>query len=155
WTAVFENEAFGTQTFDVVIPMLEAPEPTYFTVTFVDGLTGEVLVTVTVQEGMGADAPLPPVHEGYEFAGWDRAFDAVTEDMTVTVLYNEVQAPTVNLGDVNCDGHVTASDISALFAYVMNAGSLSEQALLNADLDGNGTVDATDASLLAQLVFGS
>ncbi|MBR6428514.1 MAG: InlB B-repeat-containing protein [Clostridia bacterium] len=152
WTAVFENEAFDAQTFDVVIPMLE---PVYYTVTFVDGLTGEVISTVTAEEGQPAEAPLPPVHEGYEFAGWDRAFDAVTEDMTVTALYNEVQAPTVLLGDVNCDGHVTASDISALFAYVMNAGSLSEQALLNADLDGNGTVDATDASLLAQLVFGS
>ncbi|MBQ4342083.1 MAG: dockerin type I repeat-containing protein, partial [Clostridia bacterium] len=62
---------------------------------------------------------------------------------------------TVLTGDVNCDGVVTASDISSLFAYVMNAGSLSEQALLNADIDGNGTVDATDASLLAQMVFGA
>ena len=59
------------------------------------------------------------------------------------------------IGDVNCDGSVTASDISSLFAYVMNAGALSEQALLNADVDGSGTVDSTDASLLAQMVFGA
>lgn len=59
------------------------------------------------------------------------------------------------IGDVNCDGVVTASDISALFAYVMNAGSLSAEALRNADVNGDGTVDSTDASLLAQMVFGS
>ncbi|MBQ2518339.1 MAG: hypothetical protein II536_05875, partial [Clostridia bacterium] len=59
------------------------------------------------------------------------------------------------IGDVNCDGVVTASDISALFAYVMNAGSLSGQALVNADINGDGKVDATDASLIAQMVFGN
>ncbi|MBQ1818528.1 MAG: dockerin type I repeat-containing protein, partial [Clostridia bacterium] len=80
----------------------------------------------------------------------------VTGDLVVTAQYEEAEVPpTVLIGDVNCDGVVTASDISSLFAYVMNAGSLSEQALLNADIDGNGTVDATDASLLAQMVFGA
>ena len=40
--------------------------------------------------GDAADAPDAPHIDGYEFAGWDKAFDSVTEDMTVTALYREL-----------------------------------------------------------------
>ncbi len=79
----------------------------------------------------------------------------LTEDRAV-IRFTQVTLPSLSVpGDVNCDGVVTASDISALFAYVMNAGALSPEALANADVNGDGNVDATDASLLAQMVFGN
>lgn len=40
--------------------------------------------------GDAADAPDAPHIDGYEFAGWDKTFDSVTEDMTVTALYREL-----------------------------------------------------------------
>ncbi len=79
----------------------------------------------------------------------------LTEDRAV-IRFTQVTLPSLSVpGDVNCDGVVTASDISALFAYVMNAGALSPEALANADVNGDGNVDATDASLIAQMVFGN
>ncbi len=130
----------------------ETPQPVYHTVRFVDW-DGALISEQQVEDGAAAVAPTDPVREGYLFTGWSGDFSCVTADITVTALYEAVLA--ANPGDVNCDGSVTASDISALFAYVMNAGSLSEQALANADLNCDGLVDSTDASLLAQTVFGA
>lgn len=47
-------------------------EPITFTVTFVDGLTGDTLDTQTVAYGKDAAAPQAPQHEGYTFSGLGR-----------------------------------------------------------------------------------
>ena len=62
-------------------------DPVTYTVTFLDGLTGSVISTVTVEEGQAASAPAAPAHEGYHFIGWDADFSSVTGDMTVTAQY--------------------------------------------------------------------
>jgi len=75
------------------------PAPTTYTVTFVDGLTNEVIATQEVEEGTAATAPAAPEHEGYNFVGWDVDFSNITSDLTVTALYEEIPyepvAPTV------------------------------------------------------------
>ena len=43
--------------------------------------------------GADATAPDAPSVDGYEFTGWDRAFDNVTEDIDVTALYRELPKP--------------------------------------------------------------
>ena len=63
--------------------------PKQYTVTFFDGLTGETIAAVKVEEGKSATAPEAPKHEGYTFKGWDKAFDNVTENLTVTALYEK------------------------------------------------------------------
>lgn len=60
-----------------------------FTVSFVDKDGGE-LKDEEVEYGDGATAPDAPHIDGYEFIGWDKAFDSVTEDITVTALYREL-----------------------------------------------------------------
>ena len=60
-----------------------------FTVSFV-GKDGEELKEEEVEYGDGATAPDAPHVEGYEFIGWDRKFDNVTEDITVKALYREL-----------------------------------------------------------------
>ena len=59
------------------------------TVTFVDW-NGTVLDTQTVAFGADATAPANPSRSGYVFAGWDTAFTAVTENLTVTALYHQL-----------------------------------------------------------------
>ncbi|MDR1767194.1 MAG: InlB B-repeat-containing protein [Propionibacteriaceae bacterium] len=59
-----------------------------FTVTFVDG-QGNTLKTEQVVDGGAATAPSDPTRDGYTFAGWDKAFDHVTGDLTVTALWTK------------------------------------------------------------------
>ena len=59
------------------------------TVTFVDW-NGTVLDTQTVAFGADATAPANPARSGYVFAGWDTAFTAVTENLTVTAIYHQL-----------------------------------------------------------------
>ena len=70
--------------------------PVTFTVKFVDW-NEDVLKTETVRKGSGATAPADPTRDGYVFKGWDKAFDNVTGDMTVTAVYEEVviSGPTI------------------------------------------------------------
>ncbi len=140
-------------TCDVTVTVGVAINGVY-TVTFVDW-DGTVIDTQQVAYGAAAVAPSDPVRPGWTFIGWDREFSYVTGDLTVCALYEENEAPEVILGDVNGDGLITATDISVLFAYVMNAGSISDSAMIAADVNGDGEVNATDASLLAQMVFGA
>ena len=195
------------------------PEPTYYTVRFIDNLYGTLIAEVQVEEGHAAEAPEAPVHEGYTFTGWDKDFSNVTGDMAVYAQYQvnsytltinyvdengnevaptytaeiefeapyEVVSPTVDgyttettvvqgympaedvtvivvytavvvppaglLGDVNCDGKVNMADLSALSAYMLGKAELSAEGLANADVNGDGYVDARDLPLIYQLTL--
>ncbi|MBQ1893373.1 MAG: dockerin type I repeat-containing protein, partial [Clostridia bacterium] len=58
------------------------------------------------------------------------------------------------LGDVNCDGVVDMKDVTALNAYLMNCGELSAEGLANADVSGDGNIDAYDSTLIAMISLG-
>jgi len=73
-----------------------------FTVTFVD-YDGTVLKVQTVDYGEGATQPINPTRPNYTFTGWDKAFDVVTSDLTVTALYT---IATFNVTFVDYDGTV-------------------------------------------------
>jgi hypothetical protein len=63
---------------------------TNFKVTFVDH-DGTTLATKTVAPGGSAEAPEDPIRYGYVFAGWDKSFEAVNSDLTVTARYEKIQ----------------------------------------------------------------
>ena len=65
----------------------EYKEIIIYTVTFKDW-DGEVLETEDVVSGQSATAPADPTRTGYTFDGWDKAFNNVTEDLTVTAEYS-------------------------------------------------------------------
>ena len=52
--------------------------------------SNDVLKEETVEYGNGATAPDAPNINGYEFIGWDKKFDNITEDVTVTAVYKEL-----------------------------------------------------------------
>ncbi len=60
-----------------------------YTVVFKD-YDGTTLNTQSVKEGTAAIAPQNPTREGYEFTGWDKSFDNVTSDITVTATYKKI-----------------------------------------------------------------
>ncbi len=73
------------------------PVENTYTVTFVD-FDGTVLDEQIIEEGSAATAPTEPTREGYVFAGWDKTFDNVIEDITITATYT-VQSFTVTFVD--------------------------------------------------------
>lgn len=60
-----------------------------FTVTFMSK-SNDIIKEETVEYGDGATTPDAPHVDSYEFIGWDKEFDNVTEDITVTALYREL-----------------------------------------------------------------
>ena len=62
------------------------------TVTFVDGIDGSTIDTLTVSAGTvltEADFPEAPEHNGYVFDGWDYDGEAITTDTTITAMYHD------------------------------------------------------------------
>ena len=88
------------------------PEPTYYTVTFVDNLLGGTIAEVQVEEGHAATAPAAPVHEGYTFTGWSADFSNVTGDMTVYALY-QINTYTLTINYVDEGGNEVAPTYTA------------------------------------------
>ena len=68
---------------------------------------GTLLGTDRVSYGGSADAPDDPDREGYNFTGWDRDFDNVRANMTVTATY-AIRTFTVTFEDF--DGSVLSTD---------------------------------------------
>ena len=79
----------------------------------------------------------------------------IGSDLELTCLYIEPETqPAEGLpGDVNCDGQVTMADLSALSAYMLGKGDVSEQGVLNADVNGDGNVNAMDLPLIYELTL--
>ena len=84
-----------------------------YTVKFVDW-NGNELKAEKVEYGKSATAPVNPVRDGYIFTGWDKAFDNITGDLTVTAQYEAIDYTPTNLQSVlvpkeNDDVQITLS----------------------------------------------
>ncbi len=124
-----------------------------YTVTFVDGVTGEEIAAEFAAYGESVTAPEPPEHEGYTFIGWDKDFSEVTEDMTVTAVYEYSGAPAGLSGDVDCDGLVTMADVTLLAMYLNGEDpEITAQGLLNADANGDGGADIRDIAAIYAVI---
>ncbi len=75
----------------VVRPLFEEHLREY-TVTF-KGFDGEVVDEQVVSYGDAATAPKAPEVDGYQFTGWDTAYDCIASDLTVNALYEEIPLP--------------------------------------------------------------
>ena len=84
------NQASGSVSFSELLYTVTYEEPVQvktYTVTFVDW-NGTVLKTQTVEEGSSATAPSNPSREGYNFTGWDKSFNNITANVTITAQYS-------------------------------------------------------------------
>lgn len=70
------------------------PDPVYYTVNFVvdaEKGTATGALSQQIESGKGAVAPTVKAKDGWEFTGWDKTFNKVTTDLTVTARFSAVE----------------------------------------------------------------
>lgn len=80
-----------------------------FSVKFYDYNGGTVLKSQTVNYGEAATAPANPTREGYNFLGWDKAFDNIIAATNVYGTWEEIPVTGPDLGTI-WRTHVKATD---------------------------------------------
>ena len=93
-----------------------------YRVAFVD-YDGSLLKSERIMEGTAATAPANPVREGYGFVGWDRNFEKITSDLTVTAIY-QYNRYTVTF--VGADGAVISVQRNIRHGYSATAPEVSD-----------------------------
>ena len=116
-----------------------------YEVTFVDGVTGNIIAVITVEHGNDAVAPEAPEHEGYIFDSWNGEYTNVTTDLTITAEY-------LLIGDVNGDGIVNTVDAVLILRYSMGLINI-EFDTRSIDINGDGIVDISDAVLILRIAM--
>lgn len=127
-----------------------------FTVTFKDGF-GEILSRQSVKEGEGAIAPKNPTKKGYTFAGWDKKFDKITENITVTakwttdsytVTFTDGQGNKLKTQTVKKGANATAPANPTRTGYVFNGWDKSYS-----NIKANTTINAKWTAKTVKVVF--
>jgi len=168
WAGVFENLDLVVIDLSTGIMVPVGPTATdsqydeltllyaeYYYVTFVDGVTDEVISTQIVGKGDDAVAPDAPEHDGYTFDHWDGTMTGITEHTTITAVYTE-NAPAGLPGDVDCNGEVTMADVTILAMYLNGENpEITEQGMINADANQDGTVDIRDIAAIYAIISAS
>ena len=107
--------------------------------------------TATIE---GASAVLTKSMEQNEDGSYRIAISAVAADLqTATCYIINVTTPQGIPGDVNNDGKVAISDVTALIDYLL--GGNVEINANNADLDGDGNIAIGDVTSLIDLLLRS
>ncbi len=89
----------------------ESPADETYTVVFKDW-DGSVLKTqVGILRGEEAFEPATPIREGYIFSGWDKTFDSVIGNLTVTATYTKLSNLSVVVNPAAAEMGATTVDV--------------------------------------------
>jgi uncharacterized repeat protein (TIGR02543 family) len=77
----------ATITEDITFTPVYTQTTNQYTATFVDYNGTTVLGTSTVDYGTAATPPANPSRTGYTFTGWDKQYNYITENVTITAEY--------------------------------------------------------------------
>jgi hypothetical protein len=112
-----------------------------------------------VDYGQAAVAPTAPEEKGYEFTGWDKAFDNVTEDLTVQALYEAIEFYTLTVVVEPAEGGtymVTGLDENqqgAFFAEFVITATPNEGYEFVGWKDGDMMLDSKELSI-SEVLYG-
>jgi len=130
-----------------------------YTVTFLDKDGNPIGEPQTVDYGQAAVAPTAPEEKGYEFTGWDKAFDNVTEDLTVQALYEAIEFYTLTVVVEPAEGGtymVTGLDENqqgAFFAEFVITATPNEGYEFVGWKDGDMMLDSKELSI-SEVLYG-
>ncbi len=141
------DKSFDSITADTTVTATY--EINKYTVSFVD-YNGTVLKTETVENGKSATAPTAPTREGYTFTGWDKSFDSITADTTVTATYESAKKYTVNF--VDFDGTLLKSETVDKGASVSAPADPTREGFRFIGWNGTAANVTADMTITAQYV---
>ena len=145
---------FTDVTSDLTVTAQYSINSYQLTINYVDADGSAVAPAYTGSFNYGAAYSVTsPVIEGYTADQTVVSGNMPASDVTVTVTYTANAVPAGLPGDVNCDGAVTMADLSALSAYMLGKAQLTAEGLANADVNGDGKVNAMDLPLIYQLTL--
>lgn len=124
----------------------------FHSVSFIDGLTGQLIQRVTVADGASAVPPTPPAHAGHEFSHWDGNYQNVTEDRTVTAIYVPIGGH-YQPGDVDMNGVIGTADAIIALRHTIGI-EWYESVLLLGDMNGDGHITITDVIIILRHATG-
>ena len=103
--------------------VIQEPKPKIFTVTFVD-YDGSVLKVEKVEFGKDATPPNAPSREGFDFKYWSDTYIGVTDDITITAIYEiSSKEPTFVISSVTIDKDT--NEVKVAIALANNPGIAS------------------------------
>ena len=106
--------------------------------------------TATIE---GASAVLTKSMEQNADGSYRIAISVVAGDLQQATCYViNVTAPQGLKGDVNNDGHVNISDVTALIDYILSSDSEINQS--NADTNSDGSINISDVTNLIDMILG-
>ncbi|HAG14268.1 MAG TPA: glycoside hydrolase [Ruminococcus sp.] len=119
-----------------------------------DAVKGEWVQLSNTNFKIPADATGVQIYVETDSSEVDFYIDEMIGAPAGTVIQGPGPAPKKLLGDVDCDGTLTAKDLSAMKAAIKSGTFASNIAKINADVDQSRKVDADDASYLMQYLVG-
>ncbi len=125
----------------------------------VDGGTGEVLASsvITGEIGTGYDVKVEPLNllevVIKEIKG-ETTGKFTKDDIVIECVYEAYRAPSLINADVDSNGRVTISDVTAIQKHLVALIKLTEEQLKLADVDYSGEVNIKDATMLQKDLAG-
>lgn len=149
-TVMYDGIAFGTITVRIV------GEDQSIVITY----TGDYSGTAEIVKGETIPALEAPEGFHYVYFVNGMEFDITTpvyQNTNVTVVLEEDPSTPIEvvLGDIDGDGVVDFDDVTLLNAYLLNASTLTEQGMANADVNGDGKITSADVVALTKVILGS
>ena len=139
----------GAQSLRVEISTTNSfPTRTSWKATLDEGVFSTVPLAEMTGTGKPADGKSYYVRARYAY-GTAGSTTVNYTDYSPSRLFNYVAAPLV--GDINGDGVVNVSDVTALINKILGTADYSDSVC---DIDGNGTVNVSDVTALINLILG-
>jgi len=129
WTRKKDNVEFkgGDEIHNLYSEYNAYHKPKKYTVTFID-YDNSVISTQTIDYGLSAVEPLNPQRPKYSFVGWNKLFNFITEDVTISAVY-EKNTPTIcgghNAENISFYPNPTQSNITIIGCHKKTIGILS------------------------------
>lgn len=166
------TDQFYTANYEWRVPILNVPDTIRvpkgegrFMVNITNVGSGDTPMDWFVSDSLSTWVHVDGIAEGVDNGSFAFKYDAnlgetervdsieifVPETDIMSKMIYVIQSAIAVYGDVNCDGSVSAADITALYNYLLNGDATY---MSSSDVDDDGFVNANDITLIYNIILG-